>query len=72
MNKLGKLLKERRLDLALSQVQMAEKIGITNITLFKIEKGEHIGSSTIRKLSAYLNIGTRDIRNLMLMKIEDN
>jgi len=72
MNELGKFLKERRLELALSQKMLAEQIGITSITLWKIEKGKQIGSSTIRKLSKYLNIRTRDIRNLMLMKNENN
>jgi len=66
MNKLGKFVKGRRKDLTLTQVKMAEGIGITNITLLKIEKGEHIGSNTIRLLSAYFNLSTRDVRNLML------
>ena len=72
MNELGKMLKERRLDLAYSQTMMAKEIGITMATLIKIEKGRHIGSSTIRKISKFLNIKTCDIRNLMMMTDEDN
>ena len=70
MNKLGRFLKERRTDLALTQVEMAENIGITNITLHKIEKGIHVGSATIRKLALFLNISTRDVRAMMEMEIE--
>ena len=70
MNKLGRFLKERRIDLALSQVGMAKEIGITNITLHKIEKGIHVGSATIRKLALFLNISTRDVRAMMEMEIE--
>jgi len=65
MNKLAKFIKERRKDEALSQVALANKIGITNVTLSKIENGEKIGSNVMRKLSAYFNIDTRQLRNLM-------
>ena len=70
MNKLGKFVKERRMNLALSQVELAKDIGITNITLHKIEKGEHIGSATIRKLATFLNMSTQDVRSLMLYEEE--
>lgn len=71
MNKLGSYVKERRKDLALSQEDMAKVIGITNVTLCNLENGKQVGSNTIRKLSAYFHISTRDIRNLMLID-EDN
>ena len=70
MNRLAKHIKERRIDSALSQVEMAKRIGISNVTLCKIETGHKIGSRVIRKLSAFFNISTRDLRSLM--EDEDN
>jgi len=72
MNQLSKFIKERRKDLALSQIEMAEKIGITNVTLSKLENSNYCGSNTLRKLSAYFHISTRDLRGLMYFENEDN
>jgi len=73
LNKLAKFVKERRKELALSQNELAKKMGVTNITISRIENGYTIGSRTLRKLSSYFNISTRILRNLMLdKKNEDN
>ena len=72
VNKLAKFVKERRKELALSQEELAGKIGITNITVSRIERGIHIGSRTIRKLSLFLNVDTRTIRNLMLEDVDED
>ena len=70
MNELGKFMKNKRNDEAKTQVEYAKQIGITNVTLSKIENGEAIGSNTIRKLSKFYQIDTRNIRNLMEMETE--
>ncbi|MDA3779724.1 MAG: helix-turn-helix transcriptional regulator [Bacteroidales bacterium] len=70
MNRLARFIKERRKDSALSQVEMARQIGISNITLCRIENNKKIGSRVLRKLSAYFNISTRDLRSFM--EDEDN
>ena len=70
MNKLGKHLRDKRLNLALTQIELGKKIGVTNVTISRIESGVHIGPATIRKLSEFLNIATQNIRALMLFKEE--
>ena len=72
VNKLAKFVKERRKELALSHEELAGKSGITNITVSRIERGIHIGSRTIRKLSLFLNVDTRTIRNLMLEDVDED
>ena len=72
MNELAIFLRERRKDEALTQVEMAKKIGITSITLSNIENGKPIGSNVLKKLSKYLNISTRDIRALSKLEVENN
>jgi transcriptional regulator with XRE-family HTH domain len=71
MNELAIFMKKKRTEEAKTQVSYANEIGITNITLSKIENGEMIGSNTIRKLSKFYKIDTRDIRNLMEMEVEN-
>jgi transcriptional regulator with XRE-family HTH domain len=72
MNKLGEFVLNKRKNLALTQVEYADRIGITAVTLSKIENGEEIGSNVLRKLSTFLNISPKVLREMMLYIYEDN
>ena len=72
MNKLGEFVLNKRKNLALTQVEYADRIGITAVTLSKIENGEEIGSNVLRKLSTFLNISPKVLREMMLYNYEDN
>ena len=71
MNKLGEWLKEKRLNKAMSQVEYAEKIGISNVTLSKVESGESVGSNVLRKLSIETGVATKMLREMMLFEIKE-
>ena len=70
MNKLGRWLKEKRLNSACSQKEYAKGIGITDVTLSKIENGEHCGTKTLRKLNRYTGASTKVLRGMMLFEEE--
>ena len=54
---LGKSIKEKRIQLGLTQLQVAEKANIQNATLSKIENGKLNPSiGQIEKLSLILNL----------------
>ena len=73
MNELAKKIRERRLEEALSQSDLAQKIGVTSVTVSRVERGISVGSNTIRKFSVFLDLDTRIVRNLMLKEnYEDN
>lgn len=72
VNKLGLFVKDKRKDLALTQKEFAEKVKISDVTLSYIERGYHIGSFTLRKLSTYFNVSTKVLREMMLFEMEDN
>lgn len=65
-------MREKRLNLALTQQEFAERIGISNITLSKIERGGRIGSVVLKLLSKYFSVSTKLLREMMVSKIEDN
>lgn len=71
MNKLGEWLKEKRLNKAMSQVEYADKIGISNVTLSKVESGENVGSNVLRKLSIETGVATKMLREMMLFEIKE-
>lgn len=72
MNKLGLFIREKRLNLALTQKEFAERLGISNVTLSKIERGGRIGSMVLKLLSKYFSVSTKLLREMMVEKIEDN
>ena len=71
MNKLGEFMLNKRKNLALTQFEYAEKIGITAVTLSKIENGEEIGSNVLKKLSDFTNISPKVLREMMLYEIKE-
>jgi transcriptional regulator with XRE-family HTH domain len=70
MNKLSSFVENKRKDLALTQVEYAEKLGISTPTLVNIEGGKKVGMRTLKKLAEYYNLSTKLVRRMML--IEDN
>ena len=71
MNKLGLFVREKRLSQAMTQQQMAKKIGITVVSLSNLENGKHIGTNILRKLASHFNISTRLLREMMLLDLEE-
>jgi len=71
MNKLGLWVKDKRLNASLNQKEYAEKIGITDVTLSKIENSGHVSGRTLRKLSEFFNINTKILREMMLFEKEE-
>lgn len=69
MNKLGHWLKEKRLNSACSQKEYATKLGITDVTLSKVENGEHCGAKTLRKISEFTGVSTKILREMMLFDL---
>ena len=70
MNKIGYILRKKRLNAAFSQVEYAKQIGITDVTLSKIENGKHFGVRTTRKISKITGIKTAKVRQMMFDEIE--
>lgn len=55
-------LKEKRLELGLSQKELAEKAGVSSNTIYNIEKGNFSPNvSTYQKICKALNIKLADI-----------
>lgn len=52
-SKLGRWLKRARMAKGLSQIELAEELGITNQTLMNIETGKHAPSFKSMKKIAY-------------------
>ena len=71
MNKLGDFIRNKRKNLALTQIEYADKIGITAVTLSKIENGEEIGSNVLKKLAEFTNISPKVLREMMLYEIKE-
>lgn len=65
MNELGRFVKEKRKDAALNQDEFAREIGVTSSTISRVERGEFVGSKTLRALSHKFQISTRILRSMM-------
>ena len=66
MNKLAVLVRERRKDEALTQEEFAKVLGLTSVTISNLENGQQVGPKVLRALSKHLDIGTKQLRRLML------
>lgn len=64
--KLGEFIKEKRLDLGLSQAEFGKKIGVSYVTINNIENQNKCGLITMRKLSKELEVSTKDLRAMMI------
>lgn len=70
MNKLSKFVKEKRLDLAMTQDDYAFMLKMSKPTLIKIEQGKCVGLQTLKKLNNYYGLSVRLLRRWMI--VEDN
>jgi transcriptional regulator with XRE-family HTH domain len=64
-NKLGKLVRENRLNAGLTQAEYAERLKISTVTLSKVENGTRVGASVIRTLAGTLRLSVRTVREYM-------
>lgn len=71
MKKLGSFVKEKRLDLGLSQNEFANHVGVSYVTINNIENNHKCGLISLRKLSQALKVETKELRSMMV-KHEDN
>lgn len=71
-NKLARVVKENRLNAGLTQREYAERVGISTVTLSKIENGTRVGASVIRTLAGQLRLSVRTVRDYMERRDEDN
>ena len=69
--KLGDFVKEKRLNLSMSQTDFGEHIGVSFVTINNIEKKHYCGLKTLRILSENLNVTTEKLREMMV-EHEDN
>ena len=70
MNRLSQFIREKRKDELISQENFAKKIGISVVTLSKIESSSKVGFKTLHKIAEYFNIPTKNVRRMMIL--EDN
>lgn len=58
---LGAFIKQKRLDMGLSQADVAKELGVTLQMIYRIEKGEHPPSLTVAmKLADILNFSPEE------------
>ena len=69
MNRLGNFIKQKRLDEALTQQELAEQLGLTSVTISNLENGQKVGSKTLKALSKKFGIETKVLRR---MQYENN
>lgn len=57
----GQNVKERRIELSMSQTQLADKSGIQQTTISAIERGTDPTGQTLKRLAAALKTTTDDL-----------
>lgn len=62
----GKWLKEQRLNLGLTQQELANLLGLTNQTIYELEVGRRTaGLNALKKLSDFFGVSIYELRKLM-------
>ena len=64
MNELGKLIETKRKSLGLDLNEMADYLGISRTTLWRIYSGKKYGIGVLRKLSTKLKVSRKKIIEL--------
>lgn len=57
----GQIVKQKRLKMGLSQVQLADRSGVLQTTISAIERGVDPTGKTLKKLAIALNITVDDL-----------
>lgn len=67
---LGRFIREYRLERGMTQLELARKLKITNVSLNYLENGKRkAGPKIIKSIAKYFDI---DVREVVLMNNEDN
>lgn len=62
----GKWLKDQRLNLGLTQKELANLLGLTEQTIVNFESGRHTaGLKALKKLSDFFGVSIYEIRKIM-------
>lgn len=62
---LGEFIKEERLNRGLTQTALANEVGVSFVTINKIEKTHHCGIRTLAALSEFFGISLTELRNMV-------
>lgn len=62
---LGEFIKDERLNRGLTQVDLAKEIGVSFVTINKIENTSMCGIRTLAALSNYFGISLTELRSMM-------
>ena len=71
MNKLSKMILQRRKELVLTQEQFCRRLCISRVSLIKLENGEDIGLSVITKVAKYFKMTPNKIYKMLNEKEGD-
>jgi transcriptional regulator with XRE-family HTH domain len=62
----GKWLKEQRLNLGLTQQELANLLGLTKQTIYELEVSRHTaGLNALKKISDFFGVSIYELRKLM-------
>lgn len=64
ISELSKFVYDTRIRDKLSQNQFAKKLGLTYVTVSKIENGHNAGSKALRALSKYTGVKVSELKKL--------
>ena len=56
-------IKLKRIQIGMTQMELAEKAGCNNITISRLESGCNVGTRVLEKVCNVLNIGLTDKNN---------
>jgi transcriptional regulator with XRE-family HTH domain len=63
--KLGEFIKEERLNRGLTQTELANQLGVSYVTVNKLENRNHCGVKTLLALSLFLGVSLTELRSYM-------
>lgn len=65
MHKLAQWVKDKRIKEDMTLIDFGNLVGLSYITIYKIEHGKTVGSKALRQLAAKYNVSVRHLRGLM-------
>lgn len=63
--KLGDFVKQRRLEMSMSQTDFGDFVGVSYVTINAVENHHTCGLKTLRLLAEKLQVPTQDLRAMM-------